>query len=76
MCKFYWRFCFCCNMYKKTVRDSEWCGDVDCSRNDIITSYDGKMCSRCIEMCCYQHKKFCDLAILPGIIYNSKTFML
>ena len=37
MCKFYWRFCFCCNIYKKTVKDSEWCGDIDCSRNEINT---------------------------------------
>lgn len=76
MCKFYWRFCFCCNIYKKTVKDSEWCGDIDCSRNEINTSYGERMCSQCIQMCCYKHKQFCDIAILPEIIYKNKNWML
>ena len=76
MCKFYWCFCFCCNIYKKTIKDSEWCGNVDCSINDIITSYDAKMCYQCIELCCFKRKQFCDSNILPDVLHNNKNWML
>jgi len=72
MCTFYWCFCFCCNKYKKTVADSKWCGNVDCSRNIIHTSYCTKMCSICINSGCYKRKVFCDSNILPDVISTSK----
>lgn len=76
MCKFYWCFCYCCNIYKKTVKDSEWCGDVDCSRNDVITKYSSKMCFRCIEIGCYKRKEFCDPSVIPAIINKNKNWMI
>jgi len=76
MCQFYWCFCYCCNKYISTFKDSEWCGDVDCSRNIIITKYDETMCEICIEIGCFQKKRFCDLAILPPILHRGRDFFL
>lgn len=72
MCQFFWYFCYCCNRYIETFKDSVWCGDVDCSRNQINTEYDFQMCENCIEMGCYKKKQFCDITILPNIIERSK----
>lgn len=76
MCQFYWCFCFCCNKYMYAYQDSEWCGDVDCSRNEIVTKYDVIMCKICIEIGCFNKKQFCDIMILPPIIYKGHEFIL
>jgi hypothetical protein len=76
MCYFYWCFCYCCNKYVHTFQDSDWCGDVDCSRNEIITKYDKKMCAICIEIGCFKKKKFCDIKIIPPIIERGYEFFL
>jgi hypothetical protein len=74
MCKFFWCFCFCCNQFIEAYRDSEWCGEVDCSRNQIVTKYGKHMCERCIEIRCYRTKMFCDSQIVPTVIIQEKNW--